>query len=146
MIITLNCKNCGKSFSTKEYRLKTGRGKYCSRECSNLKTHFKKGAIPKNKGKKGWTNSGSFKPKDGNLTYTGVHAWVRRRLGSPLSCEMCQRNDRGKYQWANISGEYKKDLSDWKRLCYWCHRKFDSKIVGWGRMKKIFKGNQRIYV
>lgn len=30
-----------------------------------------------------------------------------------------------RYEWANISGEYKRDRSDWVMLCPSCHRKID---------------------
>jgi hypothetical protein len=50
------CQQCGKEFYTQEYRLKTGRGKYCSRHClgktltSQLKP-WPKGGSAWNKGK-----------------------------------------------------------------------------------------------
>lgn len=31
------------------------------------------------------------------------------------------------FQWANISGEYLRIVSDWKQLCVKCHKKFDKK-------------------
>jgi len=33
--------------------------------------------------------------------------------------------ERARYEWANISGEYKRDVSDYIQLCPSCHRKFD---------------------
>lgn len=30
-----------------------------------------------------------------------------------------------RYEWANISGEYKRERSDWVMLCPSCHRKID---------------------
>lgn len=34
------------------------------------------------------------------------------------------------YHWANISRSYKRDLSDWVRLCASCHKKSDlAKII-----------------
>lgn len=94
MKIAVSCKNCSKTFFTQEYRFKTGRGKYCSRKCSDEKTLFAKGKKPFNKGIKGWTNSGSYKEKEGELSYTGVHRWVTLRRGKPEYCEMCKRTDR----------------------------------------------------
>ena len=29
------------------------------------------------------------------------------------------------YEWANISGEYKRNRNDFLRLCRTCHRRFD---------------------
>ena len=30
-----------------------------------------------------------------------------------------------KFEWANISGEYRIDRDDWARLCCRCHRRYD---------------------
>lgn len=55
--------------------------------------------------------------------YTALHDWVRRNLGTPLVCSKCGNDklSRRSYHWANISQDYKKDLSDWVRLCVSCH-------------------------
>lgn len=58
--------------------------------------------------------------------YNALHQWVSYHLGSPKEC----RNPDCKgvstlYQWANISQEYKRDLSDWQRLCASCHKAYD---------------------
>lgn len=58
-----------------------------------------------------------------NVGYFGLHTWVSRRLGRPETCEDCGTTE--DLQWANISKEYKRDVSDWKALCRVCHRKFD---------------------
>jgi len=58
--------------------------------------------------------------------YSGVHHWIRKNLGKPNKCVECGREDNNtKYNWANISRKYKRDLSDWKRLCRKCHMQFD---------------------
>ncbi len=60
------------------------------------------------------------------LGYSGLHMWVRKQLGTPDTCEHCGVKQNGhKIHWANKSGEYKKDLSDWIRLCVPCHSKYD---------------------
>lgn len=61
----------------------------------------------------------------GTVEYVQLHHWVESKLGKPQSCEECGRTTSKKYEWANISQEYKRELSDWKRLCSSCHRKFD---------------------
>jgi len=55
--------------------------------------------------------------------YHALHAWVRRWLGAPRKCSACGDEAARRYEWANISGEYRRDLSDWRRLCASCHRK-----------------------
>jgi hypothetical protein len=66
--------------------------------------------------------------KGDNVGYGALHDWIRKRLGTPNICYECGVKDENiKYQWANISGEYKRSngLKDWKRLCCKCHVKFD---------------------
>src|SRR4051812_22800066 len=69
----------------------------------------------------GW-NTGPRKPgwKGEDAGYVAKHAWVQRQLGKPSLCADCGTTDAKRYEWANISGEYKRDLDDWKRLCTRC--------------------------
>lgn len=66
--------------------------------------------------------------KGDKVGYTSLHSWVRRQLGSPNKCEMCGKTESKKFEWANISHEYKRDLLDWIRLCTKCHRHYDNSI------------------
>ena len=60
-----------------------------------------------------------------NVSYTGLHGWINRQLGKPNWCENCGLTTAKVYDWANISGEYKRDLNDWARLCRRCHMLID---------------------
>lgn len=62
--------------------------------------------------------------------YSGIHSWVRRRINKPELCQKC--NTRKAYDLANISGEYRRDLSDWWYICRGCH------MISDGRME-VFK-------
>lgn len=53
--------------------------------------------------------------------YRSRHDWIQRKLGKPNYCCACKVSDNRKYHWANISGDYLKDVSDWKRMCVRCH-------------------------
>jgi hypothetical protein len=57
--------------------------------------------------------------------YTSTHDWLYLRLGQPSFCEGCGKEDKKKYEWANLSGECKRVKTDWIRLCTSCHRAFD---------------------
>lgn len=57
--------------------------------------------------------------------YHRVHAWVKREYGRPQECENCFTTDEVRYEWANLSEEYLKDISDWARLCVVCHHLID---------------------
>jgi len=87
------------------------------------------GQVPWNKGLKlpqfGGENASSWKGDD--VGYGALHEWVVKEKGQPIVCEDCRRRFTNTYKihWANISGEYRRDLKDWKRLCVSCHLKFD---------------------
>lgn len=84
-------------------------------------------AVPAwNKGMKGINaNEKNGQWKGDKVRYSCLHKWVRRKLGSPRICDDCGTKEAKKYNWANKSGKYKRDLSDWKRLCKKCHNIFD---------------------
>lgn len=64
--------------------------------------------------------------KGDTVSLQGLHKWVIRHLGQPNECEHCGKVATGHdMQWANVSGEYKRELTDWKRLCAKCHFAFD---------------------
>lgn len=56
-----------------------------------------------------------------------LHGWVKRKLGRPMKCEFCGFTTDNPYQihWANRSHAYKRDVTDWLRLCVPCHKKYD---------------------
>jgi hypothetical protein len=67
--------------------------------------------------------------KGEKVKYCGLHDWVRRELGTPNSCEHCGKIGYGRQMhWANKDHKYKRNLTDWLRLCILCHRKYDKKL------------------
>lgn len=65
--------------------------------------------------------------KGDDAKYCAIHNWLYRRLGKPRYCEHCKDSKlrHRQYQWANVSRTYKRELSDWIRLCVKCHKKYD---------------------
>jgi len=63
--------------------------------------------------------------KGEGVGYTALHDWLHLRLGQPRHCSRCGTLTAKKYEWSNISGEYRRDAKDWERLCCSCHRKKD---------------------
>lgn len=78
--------------------------------------------------------------KGGVALYESVHNWVANRLGRPNLCSKCGVSNDTRFEWSNISGEYRYDIDDWERLCISCHRDKDAKNPL--RPEKIFP-NQR---
>ena len=105
-----------------------------------LKTVFKKGRIPWNKGEKrpnfGKKQKGKKNPnwKGNEVSYGPLHAWVRKYKPKPQSCEKCGK--KRKLEIANVSGKYKRDLADYQYLCKSCHSKKDEWILRIKHMKK----------
>lgn len=58
--------------------------------------------------------------------YGSTHDWIKRYFGKPNFCEHCGSKTAKKFEWANISGEYKRERTDWLRLCTSCHHKYDN--------------------
>jgi len=64
-----------------------------------------------------------------DVSYSGIHKWISYHYEKSGTCSECKTSNlSGKYiHWANISGEYKRDIKDWKELCAKCHQKFDKR-------------------
>ena len=60
-------------------------------------------------------------------SYVSVHMWVAYHYGKANHCENNPSHKSKRFEWANLSGEYKREISDWKQLCIKCHRKLDQK-------------------
>ena len=65
--------------------------------------------------------------KPGTSEYVAIHHWVSKEWGKPDYCEHCDKPTSKRFEWANLSGKYLKDRSDWARLCASCHRKYDQR-------------------
>jgi hypothetical protein len=99
-----NCLECGVEFIPKDH---PERAKYCSIRCSKLKN--------KNPN---WNNGGE--------SYTGIHNWGRYNVPKPIMCQDCGKEP--PRDLANISNEYKKEVSDWEWLCRKCHMNKDGRM------------------
>lgn len=55
-----------------------------------------------------------------------VHQWVRKHKPKPMLCEECHKNE--PFDLANISGEYKRDINDYRWLCRKCHLESDGRL------------------
>lgn len=136
--LTKTCRRCKKEFSktpTISYS-KWARRFCCSKECGDkskktpwlVQHQLKKGATLglKTQFKKGHDlNEKNINWKGVEATYEAKHIWARNHFGRPQFCEHCKTSVHRMYHWANISGEFHRDRSDWLRLCVPCHKTFD---------------------
>lgn len=64
------------------------------------------------------------------IGYSGLHTWISRLYGPASRCENRSCEGKGKrYEWANISGEYRRDRNDFLELCSSCHRRWDIGLI-----------------
>ena len=144
-----NCKICKKKIKPKSVH-KGQINFYCSKKCLY---QGRKGATPWNIGIKAkdderikrfveagrkariglpnwntgltWGHSGWIRKYDPNR-YRNIHKKIYKLYGSPNKCEVCGKTGNNRQiHWANKSGEYKRTLDDWLRLCVPCHKNYD---------------------
>lgn len=104
-------------------------------------TEFKKGLEPWNKGKAHLGDEKHPQWKGEKVGYSALHTWIHRKVGKAARCDFkgCKyprRNAANKvllspkgFQWANISHEYRRELSDWIQLCHSCHARYDRGLL-----------------
>lgn len=63
--------------------------------------------------------------KGDKVGYSALHRWVQKNYGQPSECENCGTMEKRMYHWANLSGNYLRVRTDWKRLCVPCHKAYD---------------------
>lgn len=59
--------------------------------------------------------------------YVAKHMWIYKNFGKASQCEnlFCSFKNPKRFEWANISKQYKRERDDYKQLCPSCHRKWD---------------------
>jgi hypothetical protein len=95
----------------------------------------KKGQTAWNKDKRFPEIQGERNPnwKGDGVSYRNLHRWVVRYLGKASYCSKNKEHIANYYHWANISGEYKRELTDWRPLCPSCN------LTDGVKMNKRFK-------
>lgn len=63
----------------------------------------------------------SHRWKGANASYQAKHQWIATHYGKANRCELNKKHKSPVYHWANVSGEYKRERTDWIRLCPSCN-------------------------
>jgi len=120
------CKRCNKEFrAVSDFGER--KQKYCSADC--YRKSWGKDVRPMMKNNPGLKGELNASWKGEKVGYWGIHAWVIRELGKPKRCEHCGDTTKTKYEWASIGHLYKRDLTNWIRLCTKCHRHMEKKML-----------------
>lgn len=111
------CLECGRRFQTTNSEVKRGGGVVCSRECYYKR---QKRVVARGPASPYW--------KGDRVGNKSLHMWVAQHRGKPKKCDLCGTTKAKRYEWANKSQEYRRDLSDWLRLCVKCHTEYDRQV------------------
>ena len=68
--------------------------------------------------------------KGDDASYVAKHMWITKHYSDEkIKCEHCNKtkDEVSRLEWANVSGNYKRERSDYICLCPSCHRKMDLK-------------------
>jgi len=123
------CKPCPvcKGLVTHKWKSGLAKQRTCSHSCQMKGNKFRQGKVPTNPFKPGETSGENNVNWSGDeASYGAIHDWVSYHRGKPKKCEHCGITDPSKrYEWANVSKEYKREIDDWIRLCKKCHYAYD---------------------
>lgn len=116
----------------------TGR-KFTKKHRENISKAMKGRVVEANRGENNYRWTGN------NISYKALHLWVKKYKIKTDKCENC--NKKRFLELANISGEYKRDINDWKYFCRKCHRKYDKDRIRKGgyRAKDYFRISGRTW-
>ena len=66
-----------------------------------------------------------------DASYEAKHMWIIEHWGKAVRCTIDNRHRAKRYEWHNITGEYKRDVMDYAQLCPSCHRKLHLRNISW---------------
>ena len=114
--------------------------KFCSRKCYYYYKLGKDFKTPEEKKRISESHLGEQNPqwKGDRVSYRSLHEWINNQIPKPEKCEVCLIKP--PFDCANISGEYKRDLTDWMWICRRCHMKLD------GRLEKLHIRNSAVKI
>jgi endogenous inhibitor of DNA gyrase (YacG/DUF329 family) len=113
------CPTCNTEFTVTDHPERPR--KYCSKKCSKVGINN-----PNWQGKCAALGSNHPKWKGDNVGIDALHTYIRKHFPKTEFCQCCKSVP--PYDLANISNEYKRDITDWEWLCRKCHMNKDGRI------------------
>jgi hypothetical protein len=131
------CPICNKEYKVAFWELNLK--KTCSMECSReyrrrLPINWETVAKAQKTKKGKYLREKSSQWKGESASYSSQHEWIRKNSIIPLFCQKCGKET--KLDASNISGKYKREISDYEWLCRKCHLEKDG-VSDKERMRKI---------
>lgn len=74
--------------------------------------------------------------------YSAIHKYLTVTYGKPTVCEQCGSTK--PIDWANKTGKYLRDRSDWLQLCRKCHFYYDGLNKTLRRYKPTNSGEKQV--
>lgn len=153
---TLTCEQCSTRFKSGYLVCKGSKRRFCSRKCKTASygKKFCPGCGVEKHGrprvykfcskacaiKHAFVGKNSPNWKGDDVSYQGIHAWVRKNFVQNGGCSKCGSFER--LEWANKDWKYSRERKSWFRLCHKCHAVFDAKI----RKRKIKNGEIQVKI
>jgi len=75
-----------------------------------------------------------------------AHFWLRKHYGRACRCDLNSGHISTVYDFANISGQYKKERGDWLMLCHSCHYWFDHPDIPSEKQSKLKPDHNYAYL
>jgi len=60
-----------------------------------------------------------------DASYAAKHLWIVKHYGKASECSKCNGEKAKRFEWANVSGKYLREVEDYIQLCPSCHRRMD---------------------
>lgn len=137
--VELVCPICDKQFSRLKCEVTRPAKRFCSFECRQNDIHSRAGEriskcwqdpefVAKQK-ENVLDNNPNWKGDDAG--YGAKHRQMYRHHGKASECENCHIKNATRYEWANLSGKYIRERSDYMQLCKKCHLGLDRSRPIW---------------
>lgn len=68
----------------------------------------------------------NYQWKGNDVSYDALHDWVERHKGKASKCSFDPQHKATRFNWANVSGSYLRDLDDYVELRPTCHNQYDN--------------------